>query len=102
MRATLPFFDDRGAGHEAQRAYQVGAQGKVEGAKHAGGGAGLRLWRGGSGCGNNDGLAHPLRLKYQVALDAVEAAGVKSGVSTWRKLLAETTRKKRPSAPVRI
>ena len=62
----------------------------------------LGLRRGRAGRGNHDGLARPFRLEHQVALNVVQRAGVEPRCLNCRKLFAETTRKNRPSTPVRI
>ncbi len=79
LRAQLAGLHHNRSRHQAQSASQVVAQRQIERPENAGGLAGLRLGRGGSGGRDHDGLAHPLRLEHNVALDRIEPAGVKAG-----------------------
>ena len=78
LRPALARLHNKSAGHQSQCARQVVAQGQVERPKYAGGGAGLRLWRGSTGSRHHDRLARPFRFKHHVAFDRVELSGEKA------------------------
>ncbi len=79
LRAELAFLHHGRSRHQPQSAGQVVAQRQIKRAEDAGGLAGLRLRRGGSGGRDHDGLAHPLGFKHDVAFHRVETAGVEAG-----------------------
>ena len=102
LRAELARLGHERARHQPQRAHHVLRAAKSAGPNHAGRRASLRLRRRCSRRRHHDGLAHPLRLKHDVALDVVQLPRIESRRLNCRNLLAETTRKKRPCTPVRI
>ena len=76
---SWPSCDHDRSRHQAQGAGQVVAQRQIERPEDAGGLAGLRLRRGGSGGRDHDGFAHPLGFEHHVALDRVEPPGIEAG-----------------------